>query len=558
MARGQRSRRDVSRRSLRFRPRVDTISHANRRRSPGKETTPLATVPRELMAIDLRQRVGIPRVLRPTTALAAVALAAAAVISGAVLISVGLAFSWQASLFAVPVLLLVEALARRYVVNQVELFFVKDAVLAIAYAKYALAQHRAGRKIVPRTSVTWPIAGLAVIVVAEALNPTLPSPLVGVFGIYSWLWYAPICWLARDAFQTPATAIRAVVAYLAIFVPLGVLAQVQQHVPAANRSYYDTVVGSTSFVYHGRVISSRSVGTFASTNAFGDYLVIIAVLVFSFAILVRNRRALVALSLALVAFVLAVGGAANRSASGAAFVSMMVVVALHKRRDRGTATALTFGVAFLLALALLAPVFPGLDRAGVTGFAPASLTQRLTDHLYTPAEKALGIHHQASISPNPSVPTTPANQAPTPTATPTPTPASTGEWTGILGHGAGLGAGGLQYVANSFLSASDKQRTSELGGPEGGWADVLWELGVAGLIPLIWLFVAVAAVAVRVRRSTEDVAVQSLAAIGAATVASTAFLMLVSSKLTHPVFAVLFWFAIGLTLAADRFAREAA
>jgi hypothetical protein len=76
------------------------------------------------------------------------------------------------------------------------------------------------------------------------------------------------------------------------------------------------------------------------------------------------------------------------------------------------------------------------------------------------------------------------------------------------------------------------------------------------LIPVIWLFVAVMSVALRVRRSSEDAATQSLATIGAAAVASTALLMLVSSKLTHPVFAVLFWFAVGLTLAADRFAKE--
>ncbi|MCU1281631.1 MAG: hypothetical protein JWM53_5177 [bacterium] len=534
------------------------------------------------MTNDLGQRIRIPNIPRPTGVSAALfAVAAVAVILGTILTSIGhpgafapaiiaaavalsLALPWRVCLFAIPLLLLVEALARRYVVNEVALFLVKDAVLAVAYVKYAVARYRAGRKIVPRTLVTWPIAVFAVIVVAEALNPTLPSPLVGVFGIYSWLWYAPICWLVAEAFPTPTAAIRAAAVYLAISVPLGVLAQVQQHVPAANRSYYDAVVGSTSFVYHGRIIASRSVGTFASTNAFGDYLIIVAVLLFACAVLVRNTSTFVALCVVLVAFVLAVGGAANRSASGAAFVSMITVIVIHKRRDRGTAVALAFGVAFLLALALLPPVFPGLDRAGGTGFSPASLSQRLTDHLYLPVEKVFGVDHQASTAkPNPSLPTKARSSKPVPpsstqTQTSAPTPAPTGGWTAILGHGAGLGAGGLQYVANLFLSASDQRRTRELGGPEGGWADVLWELGLPGLIPLIWLFVVVAATAVRVRRSIDDTAVQSLAGIGAAAVASTAFLMLVSSKLTHPVFAVLFWFTVGLTLAADRLAREAA
>jgi hypothetical protein len=524
------------------------------------------------MTTNLGQTVGIRNTLRPTYVWVAFAAAALAVLSGSILAGAGhpgafapaiitaafvlsLALPWRASLLAVPLLLLVEGLARRYLVNQVELFFVKDVVLAVAYAKYIVERRRAGLSLVPRSPVTWPLAAFAAIVVAGAFNPTLPSPIIGLFGIYSWLWYVPICWLVRDAFPTPLAAIRAVAAYLAIFVPLGVLAQVQQHVPAANRSYYDLEVGSTNFVYDGRIIASRSVATFASTNAFGDYLVIVAVLLFACALVVRRARTFLALAVVLAAFVLAVGGSGNRSASGAAFVSLIAVLALHKRLDRGAAAAATLGVAFMLALALLPPVLPGLDRAGGAGFSRASISQRLTAHLFLPIERILGVHWSETPT-SVQVPTTTGKAGPV--APPAPPRASTSGVTAILGHGSGLGAGGLQYVANRFLSPSETWRMRALGGPEGGWADVLWELGPVGLVPLIWLFGAVTAVAIRVRRSTQDAVTQSVAAVGLAALASTAFLMLVTSKLTHPIYSVLFWFAVGLTLAADRFSRETA
>jgi hypothetical protein len=330
------------------------------------------------------------------------ALLAAAAVFGSV-------SSWRTCLLAAPLLLLVEALLRRFVVNDVWIFFAKDVLLAFAYAKYARARLREHGRPIPRAAVNLPIALLALLVVGEAFNPTLPSPVIGVLGIYIWLWYAPVCWLVRDAFPTARAAVRAAALYLALFVPLGVLAQIQQHVSAANRSYYDTEVGSTEFVYDGQIIHSRSVGTFASTNAFGDYLVFVAVLVFSLVLAARGRRSMVALLAVMAAFVLAVGGTGNRSASGAAFISLLAALALHRRRDRTTARALALGGAFLLSLIVLPPLLPGLDRAGVTGFAPASLSSRLSAHLYDPVEKIFDIQHgQQTAGPRPSVTTTTA------------------------------------------------------------------------------------------------------------------------------------------------------
>lgn len=464
-------------------------------------------------------------------------------------ISIGLRASWRANLMAVPVILLFDALVRRYLVNDVGLSFVKDAVLAVAYVKFAAGRRSRGLRIIPKTPLNVAIGVLAVVVVVQAANPSLPSPIIGIFGIYAWLWYVPVMWLGLEVFPTPRAAVRAAGAYLVLSIPIAVLSLLQQHVPVLNRTYYTTEAGSTAYVYHGRIIEARSVGTFASTGAYGDYLVFIGAGAFALILVAVRRRAdVLALLAVFVGLVLSLGSSANRDASGAMLISLVLLLALHHRADRSTALALVVAGGLLLSFIFLPPVLPGLDRAGITGLRPASVSQRFDAHLINPiAASGSAAGGGGSAAGGGGAANGGGTTAPSDHSAP-----SRLDTRRILGHGSGLGAGGLEHVVARLLTPSDAARARELAGPEGGWADVLWEFGVFGYVPFGLLFATALGASWRAWRSADDDYARVVIAYGIFLCVATVALMLVTSKLGHPDYSILFWLSMGVGAAAWR------
>jgi hypothetical protein len=438
--------------------------------------------------------------------------------------AVSLALDWRRLVLAAAVLVLVEALFRRYAVNDVAVFFVKDAVLAVAYGKFALERLRMPEWPLRPTAFELAVLAFGAVVAVQALNPALPSPAVGLLGVHAWLWYVPIAWLVAHAFRTAADGLRFLRGFALLSVPIAVLAFAQMHVPALNRSYYFDLLGHTDFHSAGeRWIPTRSIGTFASPGAYSDYLIAVALVAAALLFAVRSTRQAALVAGVLAAVVAGIGASASRSGAGALVVALATFLVLHRRPDRRLLLAGGAAVAVVAAFVLLTPLLPGLYRAGALGLGPESVQARLGDHFVAPIRDSVERSGARSLA----------------------------------GHGAGLAAGGAQYLGETVLDERQAAELEALAGPEGGWAAAFWELGLPGVAALAFLLAAAGALGLRAFRRAADPGSRSLAAVGVLMAAGTAVLMVPTSKLNHATYAVLFWFALGFTLLVSRLQRDA-
>jgi hypothetical protein len=455
-------------------------------------------------------------------------------------LAVSLLLSWRTLTLGVIALVLVEALPRRYLVNEVTIFFVKDVALAVAYVKYIRHRIATGAPVVPRTWSSAALVVFAAILLVQAFNPLLPTVAVGLIGLHGWVWTLPLVFLVGAAFSSAHEAVRAVRRFGLASLPLAVLAVVQIYVPAANATYYADIHGKASYHVGDTIIDDRSVGTFASTGAYADYLVFVTIATLGLIVAARTRRDRAVVALFFTGLVLALGGAGTRAVTITAAVSILVLLALRPRLDRRNGFAVAVTACFFLAVAtahpllsaaMSQPILPGLTRAGTSGLSPSSIGFRVQEHVVEPAETVATAPTQRGGAQAPSRATV------------------------VFGRGLGLGTPGRQHL-EPLLSTAERDRVSALAGPEAGWMSVLWELGYTGVLLLAALFTVLIAVAGRTFRAARSFETQALAATGMFALASTAILMVFAIKLGAINYSVFFWASVGLIFAATGFAKS--
>lgn len=468
-----------------------------------------------------------------------------ATLGGALLVS--LLLDWRVLLASSIFLVLVEALPRRYLVNDVALFFVKDMALAVAYAKYVIERRRAGRPLLPRTPLLPAIGALAALVVLEVANPYLPALAVGAVGLHGWLWYVPIVFLVPEAVASPARAVAWVRTFALVSLPLAVLAALQIRHPVLNANYYDDIYGPSSYSIPNGAVGDRSVSSFASTGAYADYVTFTVVAAFALAAAApRARRTLLLVAL-FGGFLLAIGGAATRGVVAALFVSVVVFGLLTLRLDRRLLLLTGLTCALVASSFVLYPQLPGLHRAVVSGLSPTSIGNRIRQYVGEPMPAPPGGGAVRSAA-GPGTPSLAAGQHLAAGSEPVRISNLT---TRLIGHGTGVGAPGRQYLA-PFLNERQLREATVLAGPEGGWLNVTWEFGLLGALVLLGVFATIARTARAVYRQAGDDDRRILGALGFLLVGTTAALMFLSTKIGQVNYTIFFWAGVGLMLAGSR------
>lgn len=465
-------------------------------------------------------------------------------------------------------LLLVEALPRRYWVNEPAMFFVKDIALGIAYVKFVIDRWRTGRALLPRSPVTIAMGAIAVVVLLGAVNPQLPSLKVGLLGLHNDLWYMPIAILTASLFDRPADAVRAVRIFALTSLPLGVLAVMQLFIARVNASYYQQELGKTSYQVGSKFISDRSIGPFASTGTFSDYLVIVVVAIAALSITSRGRVSHAVIVALFGGIVLSMGGNGSRGLALAVIVACCAAAALTKRARAGAFT-LAVGALSILSAFILYPVLPGLYRAVVAGFSTQSIAQRVTEHVVNPLQQEGDTGGGANAPsgkrkgsyPGKTKRTTiggakSATSKTPPNATAARHPPET-ITTLIIGHGTGLGGGGRQYL-EPFLSSAQMKELEYKSAPESGWLGMAWEFGWVGVGVMLVFFGVLARISWRAYRGAHDDATRVLAAVGWTSGLVTTVLMVLAAKLGQIDYTMLFWASVGLAIAASRAAGNTA
>ncbi|MBI3652551.1 MAG: hypothetical protein HY231_16135 [Acidobacteria bacterium] len=186
--------------------------------------------------------------------------------------------NWRASVKAALVLVMVEGAIRKWLFPQASdlVYFLKDLVLLGAYLRYFILEqssHSATAKHPELKIFLWISAAIIFI---QAFNLRLNSSAVGLFGFKAYLWYVPLCFMAKDLFPTIDELQKFLKWYLLLIIPIGFLGIVQFFSPADSflNTYVSTgeTQSTAMLVSESRQSRVRITGTFSYISGFTTYL----------------------------------------------------------------------------------------------------------------------------------------------------------------------------------------------------------------------------------------------------------------------------------------------
>jgi hypothetical protein len=201
-----------------------------------------------------------------------------ALLSAAILILLS-AWDWRRSVKIALILAVIEGAIRKWVLPEASdlVYFVKDVVLLGAYLRYfVFDQTRSATEKFSGLKVLLWIA--TVIVILQVFNLRLGSVAVGVFGLKAYLWYVPLCFMARDLFHSAEELQTFLKWYLLLAIPvcsLGVLQFFSSYDSPIN-TYAGTsnAADVATFAVEGRENRARITGTFSYITGHATYLFI--------------------------------------------------------------------------------------------------------------------------------------------------------------------------------------------------------------------------------------------------------------------------------------------
>ncbi len=205
--------------------------------------------------------------------------------------------NWRNGLYFFLTWLLFEDLARKYLGNNMAIYFAKDALVAIVYLSFFLAYRRKEVNTM-RPPFLVPLLLFFWLGVMQVFNPASTSFMYGFLGLKLFFYYVPLFFVGYALLNTETELRRffSVNLVLAmIIVSLGIVQSIAGHTflnpanPAAEirelSTFYRVAPISGAIAY-------RPTSVFVSTGRFVDFLLVIWLLVFGFSgyLLLRHKR----------------------------------------------------------------------------------------------------------------------------------------------------------------------------------------------------------------------------------------------------------------------------
>lgn len=182
--------------------------------------------------------------------------------------------NWQRSVKAVLVLVVLEGALRKWALPQASqfIYFLKDFVLIGAYLRYFLLSPVQTRLFFQKPFLLILIGCMAVWGGVQAFNPSLGSPLIGLFGFKSYFLYVPLIWLVPQMFNTEEELYRFIRNYLLLLIPVAILAIAQFFSPPDSPlNVYAWGEDGPAVVSSG-LNTVRVTGTFSYLTGYATYL----------------------------------------------------------------------------------------------------------------------------------------------------------------------------------------------------------------------------------------------------------------------------------------------
>ncbi|MEH2319943.1 DNA translocase FtsK 4TM domain-containing protein [Nostoc sp.] len=177
--------------------------------------------------------------------------------------------NWRLAVKATLIIVVLEGVLRKWVLPQASdmIYFLKDLVLLGAYLRYYL-----GSELKYPLRLTFFNIALFMSVgwcVFQVFNPSLGSPIVGFFGLKTYLFYIALMWMLPNLFQSEEELYKFLRTYLVLLIPVCILAIAQFYAP----------INSPINVYAGGVQgqavvdgNARVTGTFPYILGYSTYL----------------------------------------------------------------------------------------------------------------------------------------------------------------------------------------------------------------------------------------------------------------------------------------------
>ncbi|MFB2922038.1 MULTISPECIES: hypothetical protein [Aerosakkonema] len=187
--------------------------------------------------------------------------------------------NWRRAVKIAFFLIVIEGALRKWVLPQASelIYFLKDFFLLGAYIKYYVA---GGERKFPIknnlvNAMIFMAAGWCLL---QAFNPSLGSPIIGLFGLKTYLFYIPFIWMMPVLFPTEEELYKFLRSHLFLLIPVGILGVVQFFSPASSpiNSYVQSEVAKVdvaTFINSDLTAGGvRITGTFSYINNYAAYL----------------------------------------------------------------------------------------------------------------------------------------------------------------------------------------------------------------------------------------------------------------------------------------------
>jgi hypothetical protein len=378
---------------------------------------------------------------------------------------------WRKGLYFFLGWLLYEDFARKYLGNNMAIYFAKDFLLLVVYLSFFVA-YRRKEAVGFRPPFLVPLLLFLWFGIMQIFNPGSTHIVYGLLGVKLFFYYMPLLFVGYALINSEADLRRFFFINLtlaSIIVSLGIAQSILGHTFLNPVNLADEI-RELSTNYRTAPISGlilyRPNAVFVSNGRFGDFLLITWLLVFGFSgyLLLRYKRGRVFAFLVLAATAAAIALCSSRGivlwGGGSALIGALAFFwgAPWRQREvirvlRGVQRA---GLGVLLGITLLFFIFPQALLSRVAFFTetltPGTSTSQLQARTWDyPVQNFLGAFTYE-------------------------------RWP--YGYGIGTTSLGTQYVAKFF------QAKRPVGGVESGFGALVVEMGIGGLI--LWLVMSFA------------------------------------------------------------------
>lgn len=186
------------------------------------------------------------------------------------------ALKWRRSIKFVFLLLVIEGALRKWVFPQANemIYFLKDVVVLGAYFNFYFFSN-SDRSLLKKINFINSLSFLSISwCLFQVFNPSLGSPLIGIFGLRAYLLYLPLIWLLPSLFESEEELYKFLRSHLLLLIPVGLIGIAQFFSPATSFiNRYSNEEGPAVATF-GVNSSTRITGTFSYINNYALYLIV--------------------------------------------------------------------------------------------------------------------------------------------------------------------------------------------------------------------------------------------------------------------------------------------